>query len=120
MRHPQSIRTLVLVVVALEQRGQLREARRVSQELVRAQPDNARLVEMARELKIRAHWSMLPLWPVQKWGWGASFAIWLLAIIGSRLLHKTNPAAAGAFIAVVLAYVVYSWVWPPLLRRLIK
>ena len=27
------------------------------------------------ELRIQNHWSMKPLWPLQKWGWGASAAI---------------------------------------------
>jgi tetratricopeptide (TPR) repeat protein len=120
VNHPQLIRTLVLVVVALDQRGDVRGARRVTQELVRAQPDNEHLVDLARQLKIKGHWSMLPLWPIQKWGWGASFGIWILAIVVSRALSKVNPAAAGVFIAVMLGYVAYSWVWPPLLRRLIK
>lgn len=118
--HPKLIRTLLLVVVALEQRGDARGAYRFAQELVRAQPDNEHLVAMARELKLKSHWSMLPLWPVQKWGWGASFGIWLFAIVVSRTLNKTYPTAAGVFMGVMLLYVVYSWVWPPLLRRLIK
>lgn len=120
VRHPQLARTLLLVVVALDQRGDVRGAKQISQELVRAQPDNEHLVDVARQLKLKGHWSMLPLWPVQKWGWGASFGIWILAIVGIRALNKVSPAASGAFAVVVIAYVVYSWVWPPLLRRLIK
>lgn len=118
--HPQFIRTLLLVVVALEQRGDIRGASQVARELVGAQPDNERLVAVARELKIKAHWSLLPLWPIQKWGWGASFGIWLFTIVVSRTLGKANPAAAGVFVGVMLTYVVYSWVWPSLLRRLVK
>jgi tetratricopeptide (TPR) repeat protein len=118
--HPKFIRTLLLVAVALEQRGDVRGASRFAEELVRAQPNNEHLVAIARELKHKAHWSMLPLWPMQKWGWGASFGIWVLTIVASRALSKTNPVAAGIFIGVMLTYVVYSWVWPPLLRRLLK
>lgn len=120
VRHPQSMRTLVLVVIALQQRGDLREARRVAQELVRAQPDNEQLVDLARSLTVQAHWSMLPLWPMQKWGWGASFALWLIAIVGIRALGKVNDTAGGVFAIVFLIYVVYSWVWPPILRRLLR
>lgn len=114
------MRTLVLVVIALQQRGDLREARRVAQELVRAQPDNEQLVDLARSLTVQAHWSMLPLWPMQKWGWGASFALWLIAIVGIRALGKVNDTAGGVFAIVFLIYVVYSWVWPPILRRLLR
>jgi hypothetical protein len=120
VRHPQSMRTLVLVVIALQQRGNAREARRVAQELVRAQPDNEQLVGLARSLTVQAHWSMLPLWPMQKWGWGASFALWLIAIVGIRTLDQVDDRAAGVFAIVFLIYVVYSWVWPPILRRLLR
>lgn len=120
VRHPQLIRTLVLVVVALDQRGDVRGAKQVAQELVRAQPDNEHLVDVVRELNVKGHWSMLPMWPVQKWGWGASFGIWILAIVGIRALNKVSPAASGVFAVVVIVYVVYSWVWPPLLNRLLK
>lgn len=120
VRHPQLIRTLLLVVVALDQRGDIRGATQVARELVRAQPDNEHLVELARELKVKGHWSMLPLWPVQKWGWGATFGIWVLAIVGMNALKRISPDASGVFAIVVIVYVVYSWVWPPLLRRLIK
>lgn len=120
VKHPQLIRTLILVAVALDQRGDVRGARQVAQELVRAQPDNESLVDLARQLNVKGHWSMLPLWPLQKWGWGASFGLWILLIVAGRALNKVSPAAAGVFAVVVIVYVVYSWVWPPLLRRLMK
>ena len=68
VRDPQSIRTLSLVLIALQQRGDLQGASRVSQELVRAQPDNEHVVSVARQLKTATHWSLLPLWPVQRYG----------------------------------------------------
>lgn len=120
VRHPESTQTLVLVVVALQTRGQTREAKRVAQELVRSHPDNEGLVDMARQLNIATHWSLLPLWPLQRWGWGASFAIWILFLIGSRALSSMDPVLGGTFTVLGLIYVVYSWVWPPLLRRLLK
>ena len=120
VRHPQSIQTLLLVVVALQQRGDLKNARRISRELVLAQPDNAHLVNLAREMKISTHWSMLPLWPLQRYGWGASVAMWLLAVFGLRAIGRTNPALGGVLSVIVLIYVVYSWTWPAILRRLIR
>jgi tetratricopeptide (TPR) repeat protein len=120
VRHPQSVRTLVLIVIALQERGDHRGAKRVSQELVQANPDNESLVSIARELKTTTHWSMLPLWPMQRWGWAASFGIWILIIVGSRAIQKINPAWSGTFLGIVLIYVAYSWIWPPILRRLMK
>lgn len=120
VNYPQLIRTLVLVVVALDQRGDVKGASQVARELVRAQPDNEHLVDLARQLKIKSHWTMLPMWPMQKWGWGASFAIWIIALVGTRTLNKVNPTAGAIFVGMVIVYVIYSWVWPPLLRRLVK
>lgn len=120
VHHPQSTRTLVLIVIALQDRGDYRGAKRVAQELVQANPDNEALVSIARELKTTTHWSLLPLWPMQRWGWAASFGIWILVIVGSRAIQKVNPAWSGIFLVIVLTYVAYSWIWPPILRRLMK
>src|SRR5690606_5749174 len=112
--------TLVLVIVALQERGDLREARRLSSELVRLQPDNAGIAEIARHLKIATHWSMLPLWSMQRFGWGGSVGIWLAAVVGIRAAANANPAVGGGLAALFLVYVIYSWTWPSLIKRLIK
>jgi tetratricopeptide (TPR) repeat protein len=117
VRYPQSVRTLILILVALQDRGDHRGALRIAQELVRAQPDNANFVQLAAELKANAHWSMLPLWPMARWGWGASIALWLLGTGAIRILGQSHPVAALAVAVCFVTYVIYSWVWPPLLRR---
>jgi hypothetical protein len=119
VNHPQSLRTLLLLVVALEERGDIRSASRVSQELVRAEPGNEHFVEMAREFRIQSHWSMLPMWPMQRWGWGASAAIWLAAVFGLRALRAVNTTLASIFTVVFVLYVIYSWTWSRILRRLL-
>ena len=120
VRHPQSIRTLLLVVVALEQRGDRREALSIARELLRAQPDNESIVDMVKQLRLVTHWSMLPLWPVVRFGWSGSVAIWLLAAVGLSTLRRSDAELAGAIGLVVLAYVAYSWIWPPILKRLLR
>jgi tetratricopeptide (TPR) repeat protein len=120
VRHPQSIRTLLLVVVALDQRGDRREALSIARELLRAQPDDENLVDMVRQLELATHWSMWPLWPVMRFGWTASVAIWLLAVFGLNALRRSDPELAGTLGLVVLAYVAYSWIWPPILKRLLR
>jgi tetratricopeptide (TPR) repeat protein len=117
VRHPQSIRTLLLILVALQDRGDHRGAYRIAQELVRAQPDNKAFAQMAAELKATAHWSMLPLWPLLRWGWGASIGLWLLGGAAIRILGQSHPAAAGMLALCIFGYVIYSWLWPPILRR---
>jgi tetratricopeptide (TPR) repeat protein len=120
VRHPQSIRTLLLVVVALEQRGDRREALSIARELLRAQPDNEGLVDMVKQLRLATHWTMWPLWPVVRFGWTGSVVIWLLAVFGLNALRRTDADLAGTIGLVVLAYVAYSWIWPPILKRLLR
>jgi len=117
VEHPQSARTLLLVVVALEQRGEIDQAHQIAKELLRAQPDNQSLVELVQHFRRTTHWSMLPLRPLQKYGWGASIAFWLAAVIGGRVIARYSPTAATVFTFTVLAFVIYSWVWPPLFRK---
>jgi hypothetical protein len=120
IRHPQSQRTLFLVLVALEQKGDLVGARRVSEELVRAQPDNESLIAAAHQLRVSTHWSMKPLWPLQRFGWAGSVGLWLGAVIGLRALKTVSPSVSSVAAIVLFIYVVYSWVWPPLLKRIIR
>jgi tetratricopeptide (TPR) repeat protein len=119
VKHPQSLRTLLLLVVALEERGDIRSASRVSQELVRADPGNESFVEMAREFRLQSHWSMLPMWPMQRWGWGASAAIWLAAVLGLRAVDRINDTLGTILTVVFVLYVIYTWTWSKILRRLL-
>ena len=119
-RDPSNVYTLRLVVVAMAQRGQLSAAHRLAQELLRMQPDDRQLLNQVNELRVNNHWSLLPLWPMRRWGWGASVAIWLGAVGLMQGLRNTVPAAVPWVAGFFLVYVVYSWVWPPLLRRWFK
>ncbi len=77
--HPESMSAVHALVVALVDSGRIDEAHRIAQGAMRADPANEHLVELVRELRIQNHWSMKPLWPLQKWGWGASVAMWSAA-----------------------------------------
>jgi hypothetical protein len=63
---------------------------------------------------------MWPLWPVMRFGWTASVVIWLLAVFGLNALRRSDPELAGTVGLVFLGYVAYSWIWPPLLKRLLR
>jgi len=117
--HPESLSAVHALVVALVNNGRVEEAHRVAQGAMRADPANEHLVSLVRELRIQNHWSMKPLWPLQKWGWGASAAMWLGALLVMRTLNKAAPQAALPFAILWLVYAVYSWVWPPLIRRIL-
>lgn len=117
---PQDEHTLRLVLVALVDRGRHREAHQLARELLRAHPQDEGLLNLAQQTRYLAHWSLLPLWPLQRWGWGATIALWLLMVLGGRALGQLAPAWQEPFYFVMIGYVVYSWVWPPLLRKLLK
>jgi tetratricopeptide (TPR) repeat protein len=117
--HPESMSAVHALVVALVDGGRMREAHAIAQQAMRADPANEHLVNMVRELRIQNHWSMKLLWPLQKWGWGGSAAMWVAAIITMRVLAAVAPAAYGPFVFAWLAYAIYSWVWPSLMRRIL-
>ena len=117
--HPESMSAVHALVVALVDSGRVNEAHRIAQGAMRADPANQHLVELVRELRIQNHWSLLPMWPLRKWGWGASVAMWLGGIVLIRFLDKAAPAAAFPVAMVVLTYAIYTWVWPPLIRRML-
>jgi predicted Zn-dependent protease len=119
--HPESVRTACTMMTVLSDRGRYKEALAVAQGLLRQYPDSEEIVDNVVTLKAASHWSMKPLWPFQRWGWGASIAAWFIIVLGLKGLQN-SPLQAGANTVgfAVLFYVVYSWVWPPLLRRLMR
>lgn len=117
--HPESLSSVHALVIALLESGRVAEAHRVAQGAMRADPANENLVTLVRELRVQNHWSMKPLWPLQKWGWGASAAMWVGGILVTNTLQRAAPQAATPFAFAWLAYAIYSWVWPPILRRLL-
>lgn len=121
--HPDQTATAIRLVQRLVVEGKTRQAYGLAGELVRRHPDNDAIVEMAAALRHQSHWSMLPLWPMQKWGWAASIGIWLVVVVLIRTdILADTPLAGwqGGLALAFIAYVVYSWAWPPLLRRLLR
>jgi tetratricopeptide (TPR) repeat protein len=118
--HPEQVRTSVALVIALSDQGRHRDALRVAQELLRSHPQSEQYVSLVRELKLHTHWSLLPLYPMQRWGWGGAIAVTVVGIIGVRMVNNFMPGPLGSAVVFAwLAYLIYSWVWPPLLRKLI-
>jgi tetratricopeptide (TPR) repeat protein len=116
--HPEHVRSALALVIALSAKGNDRGALRVAQELLRQQPNAGHLVKLVRSLKMRTHWTMLPLYPMQRWGWNAAIAITLVGIVGLRVAEQKLPSTLVETLTWVwLGYVIYSWVWPRLLRR---
>jgi predicted Zn-dependent protease len=118
--HPEQVITATTLVVALMEQGRSREALRIAQQLLRNQPDNPHYLALVRELKMQTHWTMLPLYPMQRWGWGGAAAVSVAGIIGVRAMGNAVPEPFQSVVVYTwLAYVIYSWVWPSILRRMI-
>lgn len=115
--HPDDLRTLAVVVTALHQAGRHRAALHCARQLLKADPANPHWVGLVRELQVTTHWSLWPLWPMQRFGWGASVALWALGILAVRMLGPRSPVAGAWLSGMIFTYAVYSWVWPPLLRK---
>lgn len=114
---PHDLHTLRLVVIALVQAGRSREAHALARTLLRAQPDDPDLLGLVKALRMDTHWSLIPLRPLQRWGWGGSIALWVIALVGMQLVRRFAPEWSGPASVLLLGYVAYSWIWPPLLRR---
>lgn len=118
--HPDRLHTLTTLVLALDDRGDSRGALRLARELLRSQPDDEHLVELVRALQRQNHWSMLPLYPMQRWGWGGAIGVTIAGMLGLRLLEGRLPDGVYAAVSLLwFAYVIYSWVWPSILRRFV-
>lgn len=121
--HPDQAETVIRLVQALLDEGKNRQAYELSRELVQLYPNNQAFVDMASSLKRASHWSLLPLYPMQKWGWAGSIGIWfaVVLLLGSGVLQNTPLGPHQTTLALIfLGWVVYSWVWPPILKRLLK
>ncbi len=83
-----------------------------------AQVGDSDLRAAAREASYLAHPLMVPLRPVVRWG---PARVWLfgmaLLVLSATLLP---PAVGGPLLLAWFAFVVYTWVVPPLLRRWLR
>lgn len=96
-------------------------AMRIAQELLRNNPNNTSYLEMVKSLRLVTHPAMMPLYPLQRWGWHASAVMWVLFIITSRMASKYLPDTQALIIIYsFLGYILYSWIAPPVLNRLLK
>lgn len=115
---PEASHVAWTCIGVLTARGRFREAMALARELLRASPDDPEVLEALINLRQQSHWTMVPLWPFARFGWGGSAAMWAIGVGGATLFSRfVSASAAGLFVGVYLAYCLYSWVWPPLLRR---
>lgn len=119
--YPQSLSTGYLLISALADRGQPGAALRVAREMLRAWPGRSDLVTLVRELETAAHWSLMPLRPFVRYGWVGVAAVWggsMLVLLG--LGQFVSKEAAGGAGLLYLGFTAYSWLYPPVFKRLRK
>ncbi|MDM5180621.1 tetratricopeptide repeat protein [Massilia sp. DJPM01] len=119
-RHPESLSTARMLITHLVHRGKYRAAKRIAIELLKQHPDSPEILELVVDLDALSHWSMLPLWPLNRWGWGASIGLWVLTLVVINGLGRIAPHAVGPLSIGLIAYCVYSWIFPSLLKRWLK
>lgn len=116
-KHPENLATMHMLVTHLSQQGKYVAAKRIAIEILRLQPDSREALTLVVELEHVSHWSMLPLWPLNRWGWAASGGLWLACLIALAFLRKQAPDILDMATTCILSYVAYSWIYPPILKR---
>lgn len=116
--HPDERASMGMLINSLVSANRLDEAQRVAESLVRLDPSAADSVRIVRELRYARHWTMLPLKPLQRFGWGAAIGLWVLIVFGTRALRGVvDPGILTTISLTYLVYCLYSWIWPSVLKR---
>lgn len=120
-KYPDTATSANSLYFVLAERKQYWAARRIARELLKSSPEDEDYLKMVKDLRAITHPLMLPLYPLIRWGWTAATVIWLFGIIIFKLVSNYMPNILGVTIIIAyFAYIVYSWIVPPLLRRLLK
>ncbi|AXI77324.1 tetratricopeptide repeat protein [Peterkaempfera bronchialis] len=81
-------------------------------------PQNRHMVDAARELRAANHWLLRPLRPFQRF---SVFQIWITVVLIQFGLRAVGLGAVALPLALAwLAFCAYSWIAPPIVRRLMR
>lgn len=119
LEDPENERSLALMVDLLVSEKRFTEAQGLIQELVRLDPSDTDYIEAAVDIRTFTHWSSIPCWPVIRFGWVGSVAIWIVAILSINFMERPENESPylGAFVYGYLIWVVYTWVQPLILKK---
>lgn len=118
--HPESENTARMLITHLISRGSYKAAKRIAVELLKLYPSSREVLELVVQLDALSHWSMLPLWPLNRWGWAASAALYVITLLALNLVRNQAPLFSSAATWTLLGYCAYSWIYPSLLTRWLK
>jgi tetratricopeptide (TPR) repeat protein len=115
---PEDSRAHLLTGEVLHNRGDVDDAAEYLRTAVVSDPTDELAAEIARENLIWRHPLMWPLLPAKKFG---AAKVWIAGIV-VLLLARTmrNNTITLTLACVWIAYCVYSWVVPPIVRRLVR
>ncbi|MGC5330716.1 tetratricopeptide repeat protein [Micromonospora sp. DT62] len=114
---PDNPAALALHGATSARRGRLGTARRAFGQAVAHDPTDADYAEAAWEAQVHAHPLLLPLRPLHRLG---TFRTWLLAVGVIVLLNVAGlDVLAGLFAVTWMLFCVWSWIAPPLVRRMV-
>ncbi len=119
-KYPENADTARLLVVHLIGIGQYWAAKRIAVELLKSQPNSRENLELVVQLETLSHWTVLPLWPLNRWGVAATVVVFIATMVIFKLLGIFAPEHRSAFSNFMIAFMAYSWFYPPLLVRWLK
>jgi len=117
---PESEYIMRHILIMLIEKKKHRAAMILAQELLHKNPYDKDIIDMIIDLRTTTHWSALPLWPIHKFGWPASVALWIGFIILMKLKGQSNAEWLPYLTFTYLGWCIYTWVHSPVLTRLFR
>lgn len=119
-QRPDARHVAYVAITVLADRHDDRAALELARALVKGSPNDQAAIDIAVELRARTHPLSWPIWPMQRFGWYGSAAIWVVGVGGLQLARQLAPSIVGPLLVAFLGWVIYSWTVPPLLRQHLK
>ncbi len=116
---PDNPNALLASGLTLAELGHLSEARKQTGNAVALSPETAEgYQEELRDIKVRSHWSLAILAPINRLGPGAFWFGFIVLFIGLNLAGLKT--AAIVVLAVYLSLAAYSWIGPWVVRKILQ
>lgn len=118
-QNPDNPDTLFASGLTLAELGHLSEARKQTGNAVALNPRTAEGYESElRDIKVRSHWSLSILAPVNRLGPGGFWLSFVVLFIGLNLAGWKT--AAAILLVVYLSLAAYSWIGPWIVRKIMQ
>lgn len=119
--NPQALHVTWSIATVLQSKHRYTEALNVVRGILRTSPNDQETVDALIELRTYTHWTTIPLRPLLRYGFFGLVVFWMFSAGGLLLLARFAPQPVHISATILfLAFVAYSWVYPPLLRRSLR